>query len=511
MAELLDRELDVALHVGEHQVHRHHVLTTDATILRSVIAVALVDRRRHWPWSFSLVLGAVGVATADSRQEIRTNPQFDAMLKYVDTRVFRKTEQRKIEGGTMKFAVLLSGSILVGSLSALPAHAETPSELGASALGGYTMITAFAGVCKFEIEKPIAAVLDGNIRALVTKFAVPAGTIEAMTAANAKPLIGHEAESCVWGADKFNAMIAEMAKEPLAAATRAGVEQAAIPPSKRPLASFPPDAAANPVKEKAQAGIAGYVAIMAIGKLCDFTTDPVAVRIIVDNINALQPKSELSDKDIDAMVEAGVANFGKDKAKYCGPGPARYATATVDMAKFAVAAAEGSGVALKAVEAPKAEAAPAAPPAAAPVAKVPPAASSPAGTITGADAEAITTIARAYGEATLSKDKNGDPTIKGRSKGAGWSISFYGCEKGTDCSSIELYHGFETDAKPSPDRINEWNRTKRWGKAYIDKDGDPNLNFDINLRGGVMRANLEADIARWVDMIGEFKAFVAKK
>jgi hypothetical protein len=112
---------------------------------------------------------------------------------------------------------------------------------------------------------------------------------------------------------------------------------------------------------------------------------------------------------------------------------------------------------------------------------------------------------------SLSKDKNGDPTIKSRSKGAGWSISFYGCEKGTDCASIELYHGFETDAKPSPDRINEWNRTKRWGKAYIDKDGDPNLNFDINLRGGVMRANLEADIARWVDMIGDFKAFVAKK
>ncbi|TBW37052.1 YbjN domain-containing protein [Siculibacillus lacustris] len=414
----------------------------------------------------------------------------------------------------MKFAALVSGSILVGSMAASAVRAETPSELGAAALGGYTMITAFAGACKFEIEKPIAAVLDGNIRALVTKLAVPAGTVEAMTAANAKQLSGHEAESCVWGPDKFNAMIAEMAKESLAAATKAGVEQAPIPPSKRPLSSFPPDAAANPVKEKAQAGIGGYVAILAIGKLCDFTADPATVRTIVDNVNALQPKSELSDKDIDAMVEAGVANFGKDKAKYCGPGPAKYATAVVDMAKYAVAAAEGSGVALKTVEAPKAEPAPAAAPAASPVAKAPAPVTSPpagSGTLTGADAEAIAAIARAYGEATVSKDKNGDPTIKVRSKGAGWTMSFYGCEKGTDCLSIELYHGFETDAKPSPERINEWNRTKRWGKAYLDKDGDPNLNFDINLRGGVMRANLDSDIARWVDMIGDFKAFVAKK
>jgi hypothetical protein len=67
----------------------------------------------------------------------------------------------------------------------------------------------------------------------------------------------------------------------------------------------------------------------------------------------------------------------------------------------------------------------------------------------------------------------------------------------------------EPDDKPTSPRINEWNRKKRWSKAYLDKDGDPNISFDINLRDGVARGNLETDIGRWVETIGDFKTFVS--
>lgn len=265
------------------------------------------------------------------------------------------------------------------------------------------------------------------------------------------------------------------------------------------LFALAPAWADSAVKDKAQGGIGGYVAIIAVAKLCDFTVPPATMQIVVANINALQAASELSDKDIDGLLEGGVAGFAKDKAKYCDPGPAVFEAKTLDMAAFAVKAAEGTGIALQ----------PLPRPGAAPATPVAPAAPAVA-LITGADVEAIAAVARGQGEATVTKDNNGDPKIKGRSQGANWSISFYGCDKGAGCTSIEFYYGFETSTKPTAARINEWNQKKRWGKAYTDKDADPNMTFDIDLRGGVTRANLDAGIRRWVDQVTEFKAFFAK-
>ena len=39
--------------------------------------------------------------------------------------------------------------------------------------------------------------------------------------------------------------------------------------------------------------------------------------------------------------------------------------------------------------------------------------------------------------------------------------------------------------------MNEWNRTKRYSTASIDDDGDPVLESDLDLAGGVTRARIE--------------------
>ncbi len=396
---------------------------------------------------------------------------------------------------------LMRASICLFALTGSQARAESGSELASGAISGYVTIKAFASVCKFEIEKPIAGALDSNIAALASKFSIPAAAIDVMMKDSVKQLSGHDAETCVWGPDKFNAMISEMAKEPLAAAARTGVAQAQIPASKVPLASFPADPPADAVKQKAQNGIGGYMAIVAISKLCDFALDPAAVNTILGNINVLKPESQLTDKELDDVLDRTVATFGNNKQKYCGPGQAAFAAGVAEMAKLAAAEVEGSGIRLKPLDPPQPSAA-----------ATPAVAAGPAsGMITGSDVDAIVAMAARYGDAALTKDKNGNPYIKNRSNGAGWTISFYGCDKGADCKSIEFYHGFETDNKPTSARINEWNQKKRWSKAYLDKDGDPNISFDINLRYGVARGNLEADIGRWVETIGDFKTFVGAK
>jgi Putative bacterial sensory transduction regulator len=45
--------------------------------------------------------------------------------------------------------------------------------------------------------------------------------------------------------------------------------------------------------------------------------------------------------------------------------------------------------------------------------------------------------------------------------------------------------------RPSADRMNEWNRSKKYSKAYFDRDRDPVLELDLDLAGGVTIARLK--------------------
>jgi hypothetical protein len=48
--------------------------------------------------------------------------------------------------------------------------------------------------------------------------------------------------------------------------------------------------------------------------------------------------------------------------------------------------------------------------------------------------------------------------------------------------NLQLYASFKH--KTTQSRINEWNRDKRYTRAYIDKEGDPCLELDLDLEGG---------------------------
>ncbi len=48
--------------------------------------------------------------------------------------------------------------------------------------------------------------------------------------------------------------------------------------------------------------------------------------------------------------------------------------------------------------------------------------------------------------------------------------------------NLQLYASFKK--KVTVNKINEWNRDKRYARAYIDKEGDPCLELDLDLEGG---------------------------
>jgi len=57
------------------------------------------------------------------------------------------------------------------------------------------------------------------------------------------------------------------------------------------------------------------------------------------------------------------------------------------------------------------------------------------------------------------------------------------------------------------EKVNEWNRTKRFSRAYLDNDGDPNVEWDIDLEGGASRGAVREGIRTFGVVIDEFKAF----
>ena len=51
-----------------------------------------------------------------------------------------------------------------------------------------------------------------------------------------------------------------------------------------------------------------------------------------------------------------------------------------------------------------------------------------------------------------------------------------------DFSSLQFHIGFK--AQPDQQAVNRWNQENRFGRAFLDAEGDPNLQYDIDLEGG---------------------------
>lgn len=58
-----------------------------------------------------------------------------------------------------------------------------------------------------------------------------------------------------------------------------------------------------------------------------------------------------------------------------------------------------------------------------------------------------------------------------------------------DRKSMTFYTSFG-DSNVNMIRVNEWNRTVKYGCAYLDADGDPCLRVDLDLTGGVTEARI---------------------
>jgi len=111
--------------------------------------------------------------------------------------------------------------------------------------------------------------------------------------------------------------------------------------------------------------------------------------------------------------------------------------------------------------------------------------------------------------ATMEKDGQGDPKISSRVSDTKFSVVFYGCQDNENCSSVMFKAGYDLTNGISASKANEWNREKRFAKAYIDDEGDPFIEFDVNLDyDGVGSKNFEDTLDWWRLSVEDFEEFI---
>lgn len=86
--------------------------------------------------------------------------------------------------------------------------------------------------------------------------------------------------------------------------------------------------------------------------------------------------------------------------------------------------------------------------------------------------------------AELTKDGVGDPLVRTTMSGVNVQVYFYNCNSVGRCEDIQFSVGFDMANGTSQSVIDEWNRTKRFGRAYLDDENDPFIKVDLQVGPG---------------------------
>ena len=111
--------------------------------------------------------------------------------------------------------------------------------------------------------------------------------------------------------------------------------------------------------------------------------------------------------------------------------------------------------------------------------------------------------------ARLGTDKVGDPMITSGVGGTSFQIFFYNCTDNTECATVQFHSGYDMRDPVSLERINEWNSKERFGRAYLDDEGDPILEMDVDLDdGGVSELLFIDNVEFWASVLGNFERHI---
>lgn len=110
----------------------------------------------------------------------------------------------------------------------------------------------------------------------------------------------------------------------------------------------------------------------------------------------------------------------------------------------------------------------------------------------------------------LEKDDEGDPYLVSAKGETSFVVIFYGCDNNPAtfkriCGDVQFRSSYESPEAASLSRMNKWNTDFRFGKAYIDGDGDPTIEMVLNMSGGVTASYVRNILKWWSIVLRDFE------
>ncbi len=102
---------------------------------------------------------------------------------------------------------------------------------------------------------------------------------------------------------------------------------------------------------------------------------------------------------------------------------------------------------------------------------------------------------------------DGQPYVESASNGAKFYVYLQNCKEKRDCQDVMIRSSYEKD-KQDPvklEAINMFNRDHRWVRAYLDKEGDPVLEYDVLFTDQLIDEKMFGEaVTVWSDLMGDF-------
>lgn len=128
----------------------------------------------------------------------------------------------------------------------------------------------------------------------------------------------------------------------------------------------------------------------------------------------------------------------------------------------------------------------------------------------GVTAQEVAAALQAKGlQAQIGKDSQGDPMITSALDGSPFRVLFYTCKAGR-CAAISFATAFPNASGVTLQTINDWSRKNRFGRAYLDDDQDPFVEYDVDMERGATTEAIGNAIDVWAWVIPNFKKHLAR-
>ena len=132
--------------------------------------------------------------------------------------------------------------------------------------------------------------------------------------------------------------------------------------------------------------------------------------------------------------------------------------------------------------------------------------------VSAKDPKAVAAFMQGKGYKAELVEQESGPHIRSAGGGIKFTIFFMNCEAGKNCSTVQFYAGFNDMGEVPLARINEWNKTHRFGRAYIDDENDPVIEMDVDLDfKGIPAENFNEYLDVFTSLAPSYREFVSKK